>query len=176
MRIKIWIVLLIIGVFNSEACAENKFKGYISVNVKESSGSTYTTSGGFDILEGKDVIISDRGVSGKKSDLSNWALYKNSSKMKKYHSILNIYEVNHDVFKAVIKLYSNTINLNPKPSVGRTKGNLIVQYEIEGMLFTKNKYLYSDEGKPDLSITLEFEKIFSAEEIKERLNQSMKGK
>ncbi len=171
MKIKQWIVVLVLTLLTPATFAEDKYKGSISVNIREDGGSAYTTSTGFETLEGKDVIFSFRRAGGLKAKYSKGALHTEPFKQNYYHFILNIYNVSNDVFKAEIKLYSNTIRLLNKKLEGISKQNLIIEYDIEGMLFTKNEYLLSDKDSPDINVILEFDKIFSAEEIKERLQQ-----
>ncbi len=176
MKVKLYIVILVSIFFNAVIIAEDKYRGRISININENGGSTYTTYTGFDTSVDRDVIIYLRRYSGQKAKLLDGALHMDPSKVNKYHSILNIHEVNKDAFKAVINLYSNTIHHDSINSTGIAKANLIAKHEIEGALFTKNKYIFSDKDKPYQTIFLEFDKVFSVEEIKERFHQKQKSK
>ncbi len=172
MKIKLWIIVLVNILLCPIIFAEDKYKGSISVNIKEDGGSVYATSTNFETLEEKDVvIISRRYFTEQKEKYSNQALNINPSKLNYYYCIFNINDVNNDIFKAEIKLYSLNKSHYSKKLEGINKENLIVKYEIEGILFTENKYFLSDKDKPDINVILEFDKIFSSEEIKERLQQ-----
>ncbi len=171
MKIKLWIVILGYILFSPVVFAEDKYKGSISVNIKEDGGSVYTTSTSFETLEKNDVIINFRRAIGERENLSNRALNKDPSKMNYHHFILNVNNVSNDIFIAEIELYSSAARQYTKHLKGKIKANLIVKYNFEGMLYTKNKYIFSDKGKPDINVILEFDKMFSAEEIKERLQQ-----
>ncbi|MCP4498808.1 MAG: hypothetical protein GY822_02440, partial [Deltaproteobacteria bacterium] len=86
MKIKLWIVILVTLFFNSVIFAENKYKGSISVNIKDGGGSVYATSTNFETLEEKDVvIISRRYFTEQKEKYSNQALNINPSKLNYYY-------------------------------------------------------------------------------------------
>ena len=57
MKIKLWIVILIVSFFNSTVFAESKYSGRVLVNLKEVGGNKYTSANTFETLVENVVII-----------------------------------------------------------------------------------------------------------------------
>ncbi len=74
------------------------------------------------MIEEKDVIIiSKRSFTGQREKFSNRALNIDPSKLNYYHCVFNINDVNDDIFKAEIMLYSIIKNHYSKNLEGITK-------------------------------------------------------
>ena len=171
MKIKLWIVILILGLSNVTLAAEDNYKGGIQIVLKEQSGSNFYANTGFETTPEQIIISYFRRTSGQLALVSNGALHIDPSKMNKYHSSLNILGVDGDLFKASITLFSNLIVHDAENSKGVHKSTLIAEHQIEGRLFTNNKYTFIEKGNPDLYVKIEFDKVFTEEEIKERFRQ-----
>jgi hypothetical protein len=171
MNIQLWIVFLILSISNIAFAKEDNYKGRVQLTLKEHSGSGYTTYTDFETTTNKKIISYFRRTSGQIAVVTNNGLHIDPSKMNKYRSSLNILEVHNDSFSASLKIYSNSIEYDSDKSKGTLISKVIADHKIKGVLFGKNKYSYINKGMPNLFVEIDFDKVFTKEEIEERFSQ-----
>jgi hypothetical protein len=176
MNIKFWIVILVLSISNIAFAEEENYKGGIQITLKELNGNNFSSYTNFETTIDRKIISYFRRTSGQIAVVSNDALHIDPSKMNKYRSSLNILEVNNDLFKASLKIYSNSIVYDSEKSKGTLISKLVAEHQIEGRLFAENKYTYNSGAIPNLDIEIDFDKIFTEEEIKERFSQQAYNK
>ena len=153
--------------------ASETFNGNIRVQLTEQNGSTFRG----DNYE-KDTLIIKRfsntkliylnQSSGQKVYLAAKNVLFDNKKNSKYHFVLDILENTKDTYKARIKLYLNSLEIdeNNKHIILSTE---IINEEINGRLNSKNDYAFINDDKPNLKIMLDIDRVFSKEELQERL-------
>jgi len=171
MKIKLLAVFFIINFYNVNFATEHNYKGGIQISLKEQDGSKFNTFTSFETTIDKKIISYIRRTSGQHAVMSNGALHMDPSKLNKYHSSFNILQVKGDIFKAKLELFSNSMEYITEKSKGTLRSNLIATHQIEGSLFTNNKYNFIEKGNPNLYVKLNFDKVFTEEEIKERFRK-----
>lgn len=170
------LVILILSICNIASAEEDNYKGRVQITLKESNGSGFSSYTDFETTTERKIISYFRRTSGQSAVVSNNALNIDPSKMNKYRSSLNILQVNDDSFSASLKIYSNSMVYDSENSKGTLISTLMAEHQIKGILFAKNEYTYINNGMPNLHVEIDFDKVFSEKEIKERFSQQANNK
>ncbi|PKG80626.1 hypothetical protein CXF85_21100 [Colwellia sp. 75C3] len=173
MNNKFLIMILTLGISNIAFAEDKNYKGRVQLTLKEPSGSGFSSYTDFETSTNQKIISYFRRTSGQFTVVTNNGLHIDPSKMNKYRSSLNILEVNNDSFIASLKIHSNSMEYDSEKSKGTLISKVIVDHKIKGVLFGKNEYSYINKGMPNLFVEIDFDKVFTKEEIKERFNQQV---
>jgi len=87
--------------------------------------------------------------------------------------VVEITERKDDKFKALVSFYQNqVVNKNDDYSV---VSKVIKKAEVEGLLNSKNDYVFVDDNQPNLKIEFNIDRVFSKQEIFAKLAKKIKN-
>ncbi len=162
--------------------ATEEYRGMISSTIVEPNGHVYMgdegfTSGG--VFTDKQVIYFSQ-ERGQKITMTKQNIVFDSSRNRKYHLVLEIIERKDEKFKAKVSFYQNamseTVTSNSTPGNSTLISKVIRGEEIEGVLNTENSYVFIDDNKANLKLSINIDRVFSDIEIKERLKKELENR
>lgn len=169
------LILLFVYLCSSNAFAFEKYRGMISTIIVEENGSTFRGDNHIkDTLRirpfDKKVVLYLKQTSGQKTFLVPKHLLIDSSKNTKYHLTIDILSRKNDNFNAKIVFFENSFKADENGDLVLVSKE-IKNEEVKGQLNSKNDYTFVNDGKPNLKISLDIDRVFSHEEIKKRFSE-----
>lgn len=165
-----------IGLLSPDLSANDKYTGMISSTIVEPNGHVYTGDDGFKnevVFEDKQVIYFSQ-ERGQKLTKTKQNIIFDSSRDTRYHLVLEMLERKGDKFKARVKFFQNAMGEN---DAGVASSALISREikntEIEGLLNADNRYVFIDDDKANLKLSINIDRIFTKQEIMQRLKRQL---
>jgi hypothetical protein len=174
--IKALVVFFLFVFWSSYLSAYEKFTGSVSGSVVEENGHVFTGGQGFKEsgeFEDKQVVYF-RQERGQKISMTKTNIVFDASKENKYQMVVEITERQGDKFKALVSFYQNQVS--QENGDFKVVSKLIKKSAVEGMLNSKNDYLFVDDNQPNLKAEINIDRVFSKQEIMNKLANKISPK
>jgi len=165
--------MTLVILWSNDLHAFKKYTGMIYATIVEENGHVYAADSG---LTGKGEfkdkqIIYFYQERGQKIALVNNKVLVDNSKEHKYHLVVNVLERKGETFKASVKFYRNSIRANQKSH--SIISEVIKNEQVIGQLNARNSYKFIDNGKPNLMIAFDIDRVFPKKEILTKLQKQL---
>lgn len=166
---------------------QNRYKGFLDVRVIEPNGAQYILGVKFKSGYSKSVDFKLRPYNGKASIETFQAVYqqnngedKRSFNMThKYYFSMRIRENDQKSYSATVKLFrrkKGKIDINKPYRFEQDDFKLIETQPVKGQFTIDNEYLFIDSGELKFYVKLNFDLLFTRQEIIERFNRGINVK
>jgi len=171
------ILALSISLLILNSHASEQYRGVISATIFEKNGQTFSANNSRDtmasnVFDEKQVLYFDQS-SGQKVRLTTNKVLFDNSKNSRYHLTVEISEKNDDSFSATVSYFKNSMQVNKKGEEVLVSTPFKTQ-EIQGRFNSNNQYSFKDDQLPSLEMWVNIDKVFSREELLNRLNKKAK--
>ena len=167
---------------HSQTQPYNRYKGFLDVRVIEPNDAQYILGVKFKSGYSKPVDFKLRPYNGKASIETFRPIYqqnngedKRSFNMThKYYFSMRIRENDHQSYSATVKLFrrkNDKIDINKPYRFDQDDFKLIEIQPVKGQFNIDNEYLFIDSGELKFYVKLNFDLLFTREEIIERFNK-----
>jgi hypothetical protein len=165
-----------------EQTQPNRYKGFLDVRVMEPNDAQYILGVKFKSGYSKSVYFKLRPYNGKASIETFRPIYqqnngedKRSFNMThKYYFSMRIRENDHKSYAATVKLFrrkKDKIDINKPYRFNPKDFKLIETQPVKGQFNIDNEYLFIDSGELKFYVKLNFDLLFTRQEVIERFNK-----
>ena len=160
------IYLIVLGLLSVAASAQDRYRGSISGSINETNGAHFAFWGSVEEF-GQEQKFYYSQHSGQRAAWTDKALHIDASQENKYSMLFKILRREEDTFHADIKIFEHFI-VETAPGKGVIESRLFHKQQVKGELNTLSEFSIINEGKAQIQVTINIDREFTLEEIKQR--------